>query len=210
MPFDFALDFRGSLPYATDPAYADAALGENFPHTYTNGNALTINAGWDGSALNYLNLASTNDPRIAGSHFIPNIPSKSPVFTFDLSSGSAPGAGTYTIDFASGVPANPSKAYIRVYDDTAVVIDGGAGTSLAADHYLDASLADVGATTTWTGATANKVFATTTMKFRLNPDAIDNAFADNSGIAHFRLTLATVASGWGPLIAMRNNRLVGT
>ena len=48
--FDFAWDYRATLVFVTDPAYACGVVAtDTYPKTYTNGNGLSINAGWDAS-----------------------------------------------------------------------------------------------------------------------------------------------------------------
>jgi hypothetical protein len=201
MAFDMGFDFRGTVGLVTDPAFAvfvDTA--DAYPHTYTNSNGFSLNAGWtvqpgadDVSAL--------NDPRIAGEHR-----SSVPItFRADLGSGSAPGAGVYTIDLAAGSGAIGHTQDSKLFDDVTVLIDltnGGAGIPTATGHYLDATVTDIAATTNWTGTTVQKTFATTTVNFTL---AVDN-LGVSSDIAHFRLTpvggggAATFGKIWSPLL----------
>jgi len=190
MPFDFAFGFRATLAYVTDPAYQVFCAGEAYPHTYTNANGLSINAGKIGGALGGTqNGDATNDPRIAG--YIYWVQAQSGVITglkVDLASGSAPGAGTYDVDFAHGACLFGPKVAAEIRDDTTVVKDltnGGAGYQLATDHYIDATGADVAATTTWGGATASLTFATTTVILYVTP----YNFSSYGIPAHFRLTL---------------------
>jgi hypothetical protein len=187
MAFDMGFDFRGTAGYVTDPAYGVPVLGEAYPHTYTNGNGNSINAGWAVSTSLNLDRTSTNDARIAGANGEGNGTPRE--FNVNLSSGSAPGAGTYTNDIAVGDSLASVRADFKVLDDTTVLIDGtngGAGFGTAANDYIDASLAVVTATTTWTGATVSKTFATTTAKVQIAMDVI----ASYTFLAHFRLTLA--------------------
>jgi hypothetical protein len=186
MAFDMGFNFRGTSGYVTDPSYAVPVVGESYPHTYTNGDGKSINGGWT-LAVSILDRDDTNDPRLAGInyHF-----ASAREFQIDLSSGSAPGAGTYTVDVAYGDAGggHTGIAY-RVKDNTTVVIDGttgGLGTTTAEDEYLDATVSKITATANWTGTTVNIAFATTTVA--VEPVAISDA----STLAHFRLTLVEV------------------
>jgi len=188
MSFDLGFDFRASSGFVTDPAYGVAVLGEAYPTTYTNSNGDSINAGWDDLGSGVQNLTNTNDPRIAGNNWHNNS-GVSHFFLVDLSSGSAPGSGTYAIDLAIGDSVTTRIADFQLKDNTVVLIDGtngGSGFTTGANHYIDATLADVNATTSWTGATASKIFATTTVKLFVSLDNTGNA----TMMAHFRLTLA--------------------
>lgn len=189
MSFDMGFNFRGSSGYVTDAAYAVPVLGEGYPHTYTNGNGQSVNAG---GGVSPLDRDSTNDPRIAGINYNPN---SNGVRTFqvDLSSGSAPGAVTYTIDLAVGDASASHPQWFQVKDSSTVLIDGsggGSGITTATDEYVDATLAKVTATTSWTGATVDKTFATTTV----NLDHGNTGLSDVTSLAHFRLTEVTGAS----------------
>ena len=191
MTYDLAWSFREHANYTTDPSYAVPGLAETYPHTYTAANGYSSNAGWVTTAPAAGEYASGNDPRLTGGNFT-NTGGASMVFQVDLASGSAPGAGTYTVDWALGFAFSGAGHYAdhKLFDDTTLLIDatnGGAGYSLAVNHYLDATLADVTATTSWTGATASKTFATTTCKVLMCPDSI--AGSPYVAIAHFRLTL---------------------
>jgi hypothetical protein len=98
MPFDMGFNFRGTSGYVTDPSYAVPVLGEAYPNTYTNADGKSLNGGWT-LAVSILDRASTNDPRIAGINYHFSSPRW---FLLDLASGSAPGAGVYTVDIAYG------------------------------------------------------------------------------------------------------------
>lgn len=189
MPFDMGFDFRSSAAFVTDPAYAVAAVQfQGYPYTFTNANGDSINAGWQsGDPSSFEDHDNTNDPRIAGDNYM--APNTAGEFTVDLSSGSAPGAGTYTIDLAIGSAGWSKTHTFDIRDDSTVLIDGTAGYTTAIDHYIDATLNDVAATTTWTGTTVNKTFATTTCRIMLDP----NANGDFAFIAHFRLTKQATA-----------------
>lgn len=192
--FDLAWNYRATLGYVTDPSYACFNDGNSadYPHTYTNGDGYSINAGWT-VAPNFgsVDRDATNDPRLAGLVDLwMGGGAASANFRVDLSSGSAPGAASYTVDLALG-DANTSKLnYFKLFDNATTKIDGtngGSGFATAGDHYIDATLADVGATTTWTGATAAVSFASTTVNLTLNPDLAEPA--NHTALAHFRLTL---------------------
>ena len=189
MAFDMGWNFRATVGYVTDDAnYGVFATDTHaYPRTYTNGDGQSVNAGWStGVSGGSQDLASGNDPRIAGDVY--NAAANIANFRIDLSSGSAPGAGTYTVDLAFGDPAGSRIANFEVKDDATVVIDGrngGAGFTTATGHFIDATLADVAATTTWTGATASKAFASTTVNVNVDPDNVGGYTLIN----HFRLTL---------------------
>lgn len=190
MAFDMGFDFRATAGAVTDPAYGVPVLSETYPHTYTNGNGDSINAGWqtapDGASDT---STSSPDPRIAGSNYSEDN-NVGKTFTVDLSSGSAPGAGTYIVDLAMGRSDNPRhQQTLSVKDNTTVVIDltnGGPGYETAAGHFIDASGADVAATTSWTGTTVSKTFSSTTVNILVGASNNSGWFTD---LAHFRLTL---------------------
>lgn len=180
MAFDMGFDFRGTAGYVTDPSYAVPVLVEVYPHTYTNVDGKSINAGWNPGA-NMADRVNTNDPRIAGINYGD---ATTRTFVIDLSSGSAPGAGTYTIDMAIGDAGGSNTCEVTVKDNATALITL-ADTVVAAGHYIDATLTDVTASTTWTGTTVSKTFASTTCNVVTNPSAT----AKFTTLAHFRLTL---------------------
>lgn len=200
MPFDMGFDCRNSSGYVTDSAYAVPTLGETYPNTYTNGNGDSINGGWvsNPGTFGMADRASGNDPRIAGINYFASVNVPGYIFTVDLSSGSAPGAGSYLIDVAMGDASFGNHQNFQVKDSSTVLIDGtngGSGYATASGHYIDATLTDVAATTTWTGTQVSQTFATTTCTVPLNPTS--GATAAQT-MAHFRLTLveATFQSAW--------------
>jgi hypothetical protein len=180
MPWDLGFNFRSTAGFVTDPAYAVPALAEVYPHTYTNANGDSIVAGWVTASENAVDRASGNDPRLAGIGF-----GGTRDFRIDLDSGNAPGAGNYTVDLAAGDAGGTQTIALLVTDDTTTLITI-PSQSVTAGHFLDATVADVTASTTWTGATASKTFATTTCYIKQNGAAIF--------VAHFRLT-AQAAGG---------------
>jgi hypothetical protein len=188
MAFDLAWNFRNTLGFRTDAAtdvFANSAQG--YPTTYTNGNGYSLNAGWTPGGSSSYNDSATNDVRIAGQVYRNNT-GVSSTWQVDLASGSAPGAGTYAVDLAFGATyAGPVNDF-KLFDSTTLLIDGtngGAGYATAGGHYRDATLTDIAATTTWTGTTVNKTFATTTAKLTISIDTLSSYTA----IDHFRLTL---------------------
>lgn len=190
MPFDMGFDFRSSSGYVTDPSYGvpQLAASENYPHTYTNGDGYSINAGWVATGAPVgADRDNTNDPRIAGINFVSNNTTGETV-RIDLTSGSAPGSGAYTIDLAVGDAVGASTHFFSVLDDATTLIDGtngGSGYATDAGHFIDATLADVTASTTWTGTTVSKTFNNATCYIKLG----NGAGGALSRIAHFRLTL---------------------
>ena len=192
MAFDMGFNFRLTAVYVTDPAYAAPVLFEAYPHTYTNANGDSINAGWPDGNMDASNEDSGNDPRIAGLNGKANSGGVK-TFTVDLSSGSNPGAGDYTVDLAMGRAAAACINSFEVWDNTTLLIDGkngGSGYFTNADEYIDATLATVSATTTWTGTTASKTFATTTALLKVAVEDVTS----QTYVAHFRLTLGGAAA----------------
>jgi len=193
MAFDMAFNVRATDPFVTDQNYAVAVAqfgaGFIYPHTFTNVNGYSVNAGFLSGAGSGADRSNTNDPRIAGIYFIT---SATDTLRVDLSSGSAPGAGTYTIDLAAGDQATGEQEEIIVKDDTTTLITVSAATS--AGHFIDATLVDRTASTTWNGATVDKTFASTTCNVVVNP-ASGGIFPC---LAHFRLTKASVNTNITP------------
>jgi hypothetical protein len=186
MAFDIGWDCRESAGYITDPSYGVPCLAETYPHTYTNTDGYSTNAGWD-TAPGPQNLAAGNDPRIAGSNYKAN-DGNPIIFTVDLASGSAPGAGDYMVDLAVGDATAERRAGFKVLDNGTTKLDGtngGSGYTTAAGHFIDATLADVAASTTWTGTPVSIIFGTTTAQFGMGYISGGNY----SLLAHFRLTL---------------------
>jgi hypothetical protein len=196
MPFDMGFDFRGTLAWVTDPAYgvwasSDGSGVPQYPHTFTNANGQSINAGCEGAGLAPEDLNAAWDPRIAGNAYQQNTGVEAR-FRVDLGSGSAPGSGVYSIDLAMGHVAAAIQDF-AVYDDATPLIDGtngGAGLATAASHWRDATLTDVAATTTWTGTPATKTFATLMVIVKFSMHNI----GDYSTIGHFRLTQLTIGT----------------
>ena len=206
MPFDMGFNYRSSAGYVTDGPEGVPVLGETYPHTYTNGNGDSINAGWSGSLPATYDHASGNDPRLAGSNVIYAFAGGQKTFTVDLSSGSAPGAGNYIVDLALwGATWETVDDHVWLYDDTTLLLDasnGGSGYKLASNHWVDATLADVTATTSWTGTTAPFTYATTTAKLVAGGEGI----GFYTQVAHFRLTLGAAQSVVPVLMAQYRQR----
>lgn len=198
MSFDIGFDFRGSSGFVTDNAtWGVPVLGESTPTVYTAGSGDNITAQWMGG-LNATDLVNTNDPRIAGVNSCLNIPSITRPFVIDLSSGSAPGPGTYLCDLALGDALSAQKQWFKLFDDTNLLLDltnGGSGIATASGHFLDATGADIAATTTWTGTMALFTFTTNTVVLYMNPDGVDDGFASQTTIAHFRLIKQDTPAG---------------
>ena len=183
MAFDMGFDYRATSTFVTDPAYGVPTLGEAYPHTYTNGNGDSINAGWTAGNLGQQNMASSNDARIAGDNYSAALTEED--FQVDLGSGSNPGAGDYSIDIAVGQPTNPTQNQFAILDNATTLITTSGTISVAANHFVDATLTDVTATTTWTGTPVTKTFATTTCIVKIN---LAGAVNNNGMLSHFRLT----------------------
>ena len=189
MPFDMGFNFRSTAGYVTDGAEGVPVLGEAYPHTYTNTNGYSINAGFTNAVQAALDLSSTNDPRIAGANRIFTDQPPNPVTTFkaDLSSGSGPGAGDYTLDLAEGSPTEARRVDFTVTDTTTVLINGAVGANTSgAGKFYDATLTEVTASTTWTGTPVSKTFTTTDARVNMGVTGVGGWL---SYLAHFRLTL---------------------
>ena len=199
MAFDMGFDFRGTAGFVTDDAhYGVPVIAEAFPHTYTNGDGQSINGGYTATLPTPFDRSNTNDPRIAGINYTANNAQCN--FQVDLSSGSAPGAGSYTIDAAVGDQGSlqPQDAVLK--DNTTALITFNATT--AAGHFLDATTTDITASTTWTGTTVSKTFSSTTCNFVIGGTAGVNF----TTIAHFRLTLQ---AGGAAVSTLRSLMLLG-
>jgi hypothetical protein len=196
MAFDMGFNFRETLAYVTDQSFCVfAAWLDTYPKTYTNGNGYSINAGWVSYMDFESNRASGNDPRIAGVAYLHINAGASKNFRIDLSSGSAPGATTYDIDTAWGDATAGDTQFFAIKDNTTTLIDGtngGSGYTTATGHYIDATLADVAATTTWTGTKASKTFASAICNIIINPTTV--SIDRYVRLAHFRLALPTVTA----------------
>lgn len=119
--FDAGVDFRQSLAYVTDPAYAvfAAATGNNYPTVRTNANGVALTIGWDGTtALDNRDRSTSVDPRLAGMCFNTNVGTPR---TFRLN---LPVPGTYNVYLACG-DATFGSTNMRCE-----VIDGASATSL--------------------------------------------------------------------------------
>lgn len=206
MAFDMGFDFRGTLAYVTDPSFCAFANAAAYPTTYTNGDGYSINAGVAAGFDLALNRDAAVDPRLAGALFQFDS-AQTGTFQVDLSSGSAPGAGDYTIDLAIGTePAGGAQQNIVVAlkDDTVPVIAFGPVSTAAGGERIDATGTVVNpGTGSWdlVRQTVNVTFATTTCLL----DII--SATDQPQLNHFRLTLGG-AVGWGPLLGGRRNRAI--
>jgi hypothetical protein len=192
MAFDLAFDFRGSVEYVTDPSYGcGVILSHTYPHTYTASNGNSLNAGWTVAPNSCQDKDATNDPRIAGLTYANG---QVGTFQIDLASGSNPGAGSYSIDLAAGDPTAVANVSFEIRDDaTALITRSGINTS-GADNYVDASLASITATTSWTGTPVTKTFASTTCYVLFN---ITGSGARYDCFNHFRLTQAAAPATLG-------------
>ncbi len=205
MAFDMGFDFRETAGYVTDPTYAVPVLGEAYPHTYTNGNGDSINAGWVNGFRSKTNRDSTKDVRLAGlNNVYTDTNGGIGDFRIDLASGSAPGAGTYTIDNAIGAYDTASAVDLATLKDntTVVLTMVSSFTSTIAGHFLDATGMDRNpGSGSWDSVrtTASATFATTTAICHIeNTSASGNA----AQWAHFRLTLEEVPTGPSSLLLL--------
>ena len=198
MAFDMGWDFRLTPAACTDDIHWGVpVINEAYPHTYTNGDGQSVNAGWDSPVTGGLDDANNNDPRIVGVNYMsPADPLRQ--FHVDLSSGSAPGAGTYLVDAAWGQVTNPrTYTTMAVRDNTTAVVGPFSGTTAAGGHFFDATGTDITASTTWTGTRVSKTFASTNAYIEMQ------SATDYPCVCHFRLTLqAGGAAPVPPMIAL--------
>lgn len=180
-------DYRATSSFVTDPSYGVPVLLEAFPHTYTNGGGFSVNAGITQGFSATVDRSATNDPRIAGVNY--QSPSAiTAIFKVDLNSGSAPGAGNYSIDLAAGdTPAGRHYSFVQVLDGSTTLINFN-GTTAGGGHYFDATGTDITASSSWTGTPVTKSFATTNAFFQMS------STDDFACIAHFRMTLQAAGS----------------
>lgn len=116
---DYGFDFRASPRHAKDPVYATAVLGEAYPHSYRNGKAATLRAGWESTpstcaGVQTRDRTTSNDARLTGinansANSIPN--GDQCIFRIDL-----PATGNWTISLASG-DASDSQLNSIVFKD---------------------------------------------------------------------------------------------
>ena len=189
MAFDMGFNFRSTAGFVTDPSYAVPVLVETYPHTYTNGDGKSLNGGWV-SALAFAQDESTSpDVRLAGINYV-FVSTGADMFRVDLSSGSAPGAGNYTVDIAAGQWSQGRTLEYELRDSATPVITGVEKTT-AANEFVDATqtIRSPG-TSSWdlVRVTADVTFSTTTVNLAL---IITSVF---SMVAHFRLTLQGAAA----------------
>jgi len=205
MTFDMSWDFRATAGATTDAAYGVPVLAEAYPHTYTNANGDSLNAGWTPSQPATADLVVFHDPRIDGANYVSNNGSVT-TFQADLSSGSAPGAGDYAVDLAMGGANFGGVQQFKLKDTATVLIDGtngGAGLATASAHFIDATLTDVAGSTTWAGTPVNKTFATTMAKLEINQASLSLY----TMAASFRLTLqSSPPAGLSIPVAMSHYR----
>jgi hypothetical protein len=192
MPFDMGFDFRSTAGYVTDPAYGVPVLAEAYPHTYTNTNGDSINAGWLQTPRSTLDESNTVDARLAGFNQVYSDTNGGiGEFKIDLASGSAPGAGSYTVDMADGaVPHASATDLLQIKDNTTVISTPIASlTATIAGHFIDVTGVDrTPGSSSWdlVRQTASVTFATTTAILRIE----NTSYSGNATqFAHFRLTL---------------------
>ena len=190
MAFDMGWNFRGTVGYVTDDShYGVFVFGEAYPHTYTNGDGQSVNAGWgaDESGFSF-DRNSGNDPRLAGIIFCPNNTTK--IFHVDLSSGSAPGSGPYTAEISIGDAASGQFNNVYVVKDgtTAFISQGPLNTS--SQHFLDSAGTDL-TNVTWPGSheVLARTFATTDCYVEIGDGGTPGSGAESTCLTHFRLTL---------------------
>ena len=206
MPFDFAWDFRDTLPFVTDPTYATFARDEAFPHTYTNGDGLTVNGGFEVTMGGTQDLSSVGmDPVIAGDTYI-SFGGGPTTFRVDLSSGSALGPGSYTTNWALGAAGSGRQFDQIALKDSGTSLIGPSGHIDTASEFIDSSLSVIpqpALPATWESVSATTPITFTTSTATLGFQA--NAPGNFASIAYFRLTFVAAAGG-GRFVPNRRTR----
>ena len=193
MPFDMGFNFRATSGYVTDPAYGVPVLGEAYPHTYTNTNGNSINAGWTVGPGGTGDRNAGVDVRVAGINYI--TPGNTGTFQADLSSGSNPGSGDYTIDLAAGDHFSAWTYDSFLVKDNTTTLISFSGTTSNPNNYFDATGTNRSpGTGAWNGVTSAKTFATTTVVVTFG------TASTYSTLAHFRLTLTSAAQSVVPVL----------
>ena len=187
MAFDLGFDYRFTLAYVTDPSYGVFVAGDgshNYPHTFTNVDGYSINAGWTATPSDYNNISTSVDVRLAGYNQASSTVTKT--FQVDLSSGSAPGAGTYDVDLAVGRENFQGGASAKVIDDTTDKITIAATNTASGEFFDSTGTVRTPGTGSWddVNTLSSVTFATATCYFQITGENTRNAYA-----AHFRLTL---------------------
>lgn len=147
------LNLRSTAGYVTDGSGQSPVFDISVPNalpvypTSVTIDGDTFNVGWDSFSDGARNRANTLDPRIAGTHFIPNSAGSPRIFRIDLLGGS----GTYEIRMASGDPEGfgGTNPHIKIYDDTTLknTISGTGGIV----NFMDSSGSDYSAAA-WPGS----------------------------------------------------------
>lgn len=196
MAFDMGFNFRNTAGFVTDQAYAVPVLKELYPNTYTNLNGDSVNAGWDNITVNGIDRNAANDPRLAGVNYATDSMQSRP-FRVDLNSGSAPGAGSWSVDIALGDEGDTHTQSSAIDDDTTelIYLTPGGGTVTAPGQFVDATTAVVTASATWTGTPATVMFTSNIARFDMNRDLLNTGFP--VAVAHFRLRVPTGGGGGG-------------
>lgn len=197
MPFDFGWNFRNTLALVTDQTFATFASTEAYPNTYTNGDGLTVNAGWE-SGVGAQDMDPATDPRVAGDAFT-STSATDTSFRVDLSSGSGLGPGNYTVDFALGVQSGDrDMANIAVTDNGTPLLSN-AGPIHTTNQYVNSAFVTVANLGVFPGdnwdlhnSPQSVTFSTSTCRFSYRTIA-----ASFASIAHFRLVFVSAAGGGG-------------
>ena len=142
---NFGWDFRATSGFVTDPSYAVFEGGATvFPHTYTNANSESINAGFVSITTTPCDAAPTardrnasNDPRLAGIVFPSgsNGSSTDGQCDFEIT---LPTTGSYTINLAMGDGANQQTQFV-IFEDNTVTFASESNVSTGSNSFMDAS-----------------------------------------------------------------------
>jgi len=193
---DFALDFRNTSIYVTDPSYAAFASTESYPHTYTNGNGDSVVGGWDLNPGNIgtLNRNSGNDARLAGIAYNQfgnnsgggNNPAR---FRLDL-----PSTGVWLIILAAGDGANIEEQYIILLEN-GVAFATYAAVATANNSFMDAN-GSVFTEANWltSNVALSRTFSSAVFQVEVGPPNPTGSELRFTSLAHLRITKAVTST----------------
>jgi hypothetical protein len=186
---DFGFDFRATSRYVSDPNYATGVLGETYPHTYKNGDGMTLAAGWETipatcAGVQTRDRTTSNDPRFAGvnANSANSIPSGDQcIFRIDL-----PASGNWTISLASGDASN-SQLNSIVFKDGGKPFQTLSQVSTPPNNYMDAT-GTVWSVASWPRSNTKLVHSFHTTRFEIAVGPSVAGGTATSAIAHLRIT----------------------
>jgi hypothetical protein len=139
-PFDFAINFRASANFVSDPANTTYCLAETYPVT-----RLGVAFGWISGSRDSRNRSTGVNPALAGFNFVSG-QGDFKIGNTAGQSGSIP-AGTYEIRLALGETDNPQRAAVQVFDGSTLrfsLSDSG----VSASQFMDA-MGTMRSTSSW-------------------------------------------------------------